>query len=133
MKEIFPLIHISQKKFETIANAHSTDKIKAKEIDEIFESQGYYIPLKIYIGGLFINRYNKKNIRSVRDSLIKLNKNMTLVGDQFYLKNGLDYSSGEEVNQIFIRENTKIIGGDKNEKNFEKWAKSIRIFNSHII
>ena len=121
------------KKFETIANDDSSDKMKAKEIDEIFQSQGYYIPLKIYIGGLFINRYNKKNIRSIRDSLIKLNKNMTLVEDEFLLKDGLDFSSGKEVNQIFLSENTQIIGGDKNEKNFEKWTKSVKIYNSQII
>lgn len=121
------------KKFEIIANDHSSDKMKAKEIDEIFESQGYFIPLKIYIGGLFINRYNKKNIRSLRESLIELTKNMTLVEDEFKLKDGLDYSSGRDVNQIFLNENTQIIGGDKNEKNFEKWTKSVKIFNSHII
>ena len=121
------------KKFETIANDDSSDKMKAKEIDEIFQSQGYYIPLKIYIGGLFINRYNKKNIRSIRDSLIKLNKNMNLVEDEFLLKDGLDFSSEKEVNQIFLSENTQIIGGDKNEKNFENWIKSVKIYNSQII
>lgn len=61
-------------KFENIVNSNSSDTIKAKEIDEIFENQGYYIPLKIYIGGLFLNRYNKENIRGLRDSLIGLNK-----------------------------------------------------------
>ncbi len=120
-------------KFETIANAHSSDKMKAKEIDEIFESQGYFIPLKIYIGGLFINRYNRKNAKSLRQSLIKLNKNLSLVDGEFKLNQGFECSSGEEVNQIFLNENTQIIGGDKNEKHFEKWTKSVKICNSHII
>ena len=56
-------------KFESIANDSSSDQIKAKEIDEIFESQGYFIPLKIYIGGLFINRYNKKNMKSLKETI----------------------------------------------------------------
>ena len=118
-------------KFETIANDDSSDKIKAKEIDEIFESQGYFIPLKIYIGGLFINRYNKKNSKSLRESIVRLNK--TLAENEFKLKDGFESSSENDLNKIFINQNTQIIGGDKNEKNFDKWTKSVRITNSHII
>ena len=46
---------------------------------------------------------------------------------------GLDYSSGKDVCKIFLSENTQIIGWDKNEKNFEKWKKSVQISNSNII
>ena len=120
------------KKFETIANDNSSDKMKAKELDEIFESQGYYIPLK-YIVGLFINRYNKINIRNIRESLIRLNKNKTLIDEEIYLKEGFDSSYGKDVSKIFLNEDTQIIGGDKNQKDFEKWTKSVQIYNSHII
>ena len=81
--------------------------MKAKEIDEIFENQGYYIPLKIYLGGIFINRYK----------LFKEDINL----------------SGEDIRKIFINENTQIIGGEKSEKNFELWTQSIQISNSNII
>ena len=120
-------------KFNNIANDNSSDKIKAKEIDEIFESQGYYIPLKIYIGGLFLNKYNKQNIRGLRDSLIGLNKRMGFNNDDITIKDNLEISSGKDISQIFINENTQIIGGDKTEKNFEKWTKSVKIFNSNLI
>ena len=63
-------------RFKNIANDNSSDTIKAKEIDEIFESQGYYIPLKIYIGGLFINNYNLETIKGLGDSFIHLDKEM---------------------------------------------------------
>ena len=89
------------KKFEEIANNSSSDQIKAKEIDEIFENQGYYIPLKIYIGGIFINRYNDKNYKLFKEDI-----NL----------------SGEDIRKIFINENTQIIGGEKSEKNFELWT-----------
>lgn len=120
-------------KFNNIANDNSSDKIKAKEIDEIFESQGYYIPLKIYIGGLFLNKYNKENIRGLRDSLIGLNKKMGFNNEKIEIKDDIEISSGKEISQIFINENTQIIGGDKTEKNFEKWIKSVKIFNSNLI
>lgn len=120
-------------KFNNIANDISSDTIKAKEIDEIFENQGYYIPLKIYIGGLFINKYNKENIRGIRDSLISLNKKLGYNQYEVEFKDSIEISSENKINQIFINENTQIIGGDRTEKNFDKWIKSIKIFNSNLI
>lgn len=38
MKENFLLIQLFLKKFEEIANNSSSDQMKAKEIDEIFEN-----------------------------------------------------------------------------------------------
>ena len=121
------------KKFEDIANDESSDKNKAKEIDEIFESQGYYIPLKIYIGGLFLNRYNKENIRGLRDSLRSLSLNSAFENKELNFGGNLNISNGREINQIFLNENTQIIGGDKTERNFEKWTETVKIFNSNII
>ena len=95
MKENFLLIQLFLKKFEEIANNSSSDQMKAKEIDEIFENQGYYIPLKIYIGGIIINRYNDKNYKLFKEDI-----NL----------------SGEDIRKIFINENTQIIGGEKVKK-----------------
>ena len=119
-------------KFNIIVNDNSSDEIKAKEIDKIFENFGYYIPLKIYIGGLFLNNYNKKTIGGLRASLIGLNKKMDL-NEKLELKSKVELSSENEITQIFINENTKIIGGDKTEKDLEKWTKSVEIFNSNVI
>ena len=109
-------------KFNIIANDNSSDKDKAKEIDEIFETYGYYIPLKIYIGGLFLNNYNKENIRGLRDSLFHLNKKLEYNQnkEELQFKSEVDFSSDNEITKIFINENTKIIGGDRTEKNLEK-------------
>ena len=122
-------------KFNIIANDNSSDKDKAKEIDEIFETYGYYIPLKIYIGGLFLNNYNKENIRGLRDSLFHLNKKLEYNQnkEELQFKSEVDFSSDNEITKIFINENTKIIGGDRTEKNLEKWTKSVNIFNSNVI
>jgi len=119
-------------KFNIIANDSSSDKIKAKEIDEIFEIYGYYIPLKIYIGGLFSNDYNKESIRGLRDSLFHLNKKMEYK-EEIQFKSDVDFSSDNEITKIFINENTKIIGGDRTKKDLEKWTKSVEISNSNVI
>ena len=120
-------------KFENIANDVCSDNTKAKEIDEIFESQGYYIPLKIYIGGLFINRYNKVSIRGIRDSMRNFNMKVGFEKYEIENCNKIDISTGKDINKIFINENTQIIGGDKTEKDFDKWTKSVKVFNSNII
>jgi len=119
-------------KFNIIANDNSSDKIKAKEIDEIFQKCGYYIPLKIYIGGLILNNYNKETVSGLKDSLIHLNKKMEY-NKELQFKSEVEFSSDNEITQFFNNENTKIIGGDKAEKNLEKWTKSVKIFNSNVI
>ena len=52
---------------------------------------------------------------------------------ELQFKSEVEFSSDNEITQIFNNENTKIIGGDKAEKNLEKWTKSIKIFNSNVI
>ena len=64
---------------------------------------------------------------------MNLNKKFSPNDDDISFKEGLDYSSGEDISKIFLNENTQIIGGDKNEKNFEKWTQSVEISNSNII
>ena len=88
--------------------------------------------MKIYIGGLFSNDYNKESIRGLRDSLFHLNKKMEYK-EEIQFKSDVDFSSDNEITKIFINENTKIIGGDRTKKDLEKWTKSVEISNSNVI
>ena len=119
-------------KFNIMAKDNSSDEIKAKEIDKIFENFGYYIPLKIYIGGLFLKNSSEKTIGGLSASLIGLNKKMDF-NEELKFKSKVEFSSDSEITKIFINENTIIIGGDTTEKDLEKWTKSIEISNSNVI
>lgn len=81
---------------------------------------------------MLLNKYDRTNIKGLRDSLINLN--IDLINDIFQIKRDLlNFSSNKNIENIFLNENTQIIGGDKREKKFEKWIETIKIFNSNII
>ena len=64
-------------KFERIANTNCSDEEKAKEIEEIFTSIGYYIPKKIYIGGMLINKVDKIKGDKIAESINTLGANLS--------------------------------------------------------
>ena len=117
-------------KFQAIANSDSSDKEKAKELENIFSVIGYFIPKKIYIGGMLINHTDKikriKTINTINSLKVSFNKNISI-------NSGFDSSNKSKLNEIFNSEKTEIIGGNTACKNFEEWIKSIKISNSNII
>jgi hypothetical protein len=46
---------------EKISKLECSDEEKAKELDKIFQTTGIYVPLKVYIGGLYKFYIEKKN------------------------------------------------------------------------
>lgn len=116
--------------FKNIAKSGSSNEEKAKKLDEIFQRIGYYIPKKIYIGGMLINHINTIKSRKTYNEIIELkstfNKDVKIDGE---------YSNSKKSNldNIFKSEKTEIIGGNYNAKNFEEWIKSININNANVI
>ena len=118
-------------KFQQIANSCLSDEEKAtKLVEEIFNSIGYYIPKKIYIGGMLISRekkFSKSKSLNCKGSLdisvktIQLNQN-SFSSDENY-----------KINKIFNSQSTQIIGGDHSAKTFDDWINSINLENSAII
>ena len=121
-------------KIKTITNENSyTNEEKAKNLDNLINLHGYYIPLKINFGGLFILDY--QNIKNSEDELKKLNGS---IGTNIMNKNlDINANYGNEVNNIlnnFYSNSEKIIiGGDFKKDNFEDWKLSINEKNAEII
>ena len=113
-------------------NEKTTNDEKAKYLDELINIHGYYIPLKINFGGLFMieseyikNSENEKYITIINETL-GINKEIDI---------NTNYSN--EIKNIFneFYSNSKktIIGGDYTKDNFDDWLLSINENNADII
>ena len=103
-------------KFENIANDVSSDETKAKQIDEIFQDQGYFIPLKIYTGGLFLNRYNKKEKKESKNSSINGYIELDFEIDEIKNKENCEISSEREISKFFLMKIPKLSEEIKQKK-----------------
>ena len=121
-------------KIKTISNEKSyTNEEKAKNLDNLINLHGYYIPLKINFGGLFI--LDSQDIKNSEEEIKKLSGSL---GTNLMNKNlDINLNYGNEVNNILneFYSNSKkiIIGGDLKKDNFEDWKLSINEKNAEII
>ena len=118
-------------KIKDVAEDDLTDTEKAKELDKLFKDYGYYIPLKIYIGGFF---YRDINILKDNESMKKFLEFKANMNFSFIDASG-NYSSQSEnyIKNFFYNENLVIKGGDIYKDNLDDWKKSINFDNSEII
>ena len=123
-------------KFKQISNSYLSIQEKAtKIVEEIFNSTGYYIPKKIYIGGLMICRENQFSNSQALNYMGSLDVSVNLNKSDIPLDQNCSFNSDESTryNKIFNSQSTQIIGGDHSAKTFEDWVKSINLENSAII
>ena len=118
-------------KIKDVAEDDLTDAEKAKELDKLFKDFGYYIPLKIYIGGYF---YKDININKDNESMKKYLDFQANVEIPLVNVSG-NYSSQSEnyLKNFFYNENLVIKGGDINKESLDDWKLSINFDNSEII
>ena len=117
---------------EKIANSELSTEKKVQELEKIFSKIGYFIPKKIYIGGMIISRSNKlkKNENSNNKKNVKIKRvaEVTITEEESNLG-----STNIDIKSIFENEKTEKIGGNKSAKNYEEWYKSINLSNSNVI
>ena len=120
-------IHFSdyyKKLFKRIAKSNENDNDKASRLEEIFKSTGFYVPLQIDLGGMFMssiysydmNFSYRKNFRFRNNSYYK-----------DYFNNTINYNdiNNAEYSELFFNNKEKIIGGNIYEKNLDSWKLSI--------
>ena len=141
-------------RFKDITNSFSTDMEKAKQLDEIFKTIGFFIPLEIKVGGSYI--YHTENMYSFyrNNSLINFYLN-SLLGIEIAFENnieknnekdknksleingkfGFDYKNekDESKNRKFFLKKTKISGGNIYANDYDEWKNSLTFNNSEII
>ena len=122
---------------QTLTNDISlNDTQKAKKLDELFQNHGYFIPLKIYFGGLFtiaiddiMKSKNNKNLLKLinSDEFTELELNISAN----YSNNNQDILN--ELNSLYSFTNKYVVGGDSTKNNFNDWILSINNLNAEII
>ena len=122
-------------KFQKIANSDLLATEKAHELENIFSKTGYYIPKKIYVGGMLKFRRNKlKNCDKITSSKTVKVKRIHQVNAVPLTEEENEISSENfDFKEIFESEKTEKIGGDKACKTYEEWYKSINLSNASVI
>jgi hypothetical protein len=128
-----------KKKINNIAEDYSlNDKEKAQELDKIFESYGYFIPLTINIGGQFI--IDSKDIESTQsesyllDLIAKINANINYKDIDANITSNSSYNQNNMniMKNIFNFKKTNIIGGNIYKNNFNDWLNTLTLENCEI-
>lgn len=118
-------------KLETLAeNYDLDDNEKAKELENLLEKTGYYIPLTVYIGGLYT--INCENMTSSQQKELLNSLELDLKFSSIESKNALERKKTFERSKSYNLMNQLNIGGKTNKK-FEDWIESINLENSGII
>ena len=124
-------------KIEDIADEDSfTDGEKAMKLDQIFSEYGYFIPLKMNIGGYFYQEAKTIENENLINDMKQLEANANL---KFFGKGNLnssaeyDKSYEDFFKNFFSSEKIQIIGGDTSKKIFEEWETSLNNENARII
>ena len=120
-------------KIEQISNENEySDENKAIELDKLFNSYGYYIPQKIYLGGSFIIELSDIEIDEKNGLSIDISGKIDITNVSKI--NGTSKSSYNNIlNFLNKAQKTVIIGGNKNTEQFEDWKSSINMDNIEVV
>ena len=114
-----------------IANSSKPNYKKAIELDKKFGSYGFFVPLQIYIGGMFSN--NDENLKSLETN----NSQINLKAHAYYKKNEGNFKhinlTKREMQEFFKSSQRKIKGGDIYKTDIDSWKDSLTVLNSEII
>jgi hypothetical protein len=106
----------------------SDDKTKAIEIDKLFESYGFYVPQKIYLGASYVTEIDKSQISE--SGLFDIKGKAQLDDDE---GGEVNYNNKKIINFLNKNNKTNIIGGNKYAKKYEDWKYTIDEDNMEII
>ena len=122
---------ISQEISQLAEDNNKNPDDKAKELDSIFKAYGFYIPLKIYIGGMF--SFKKSDSSTKQNGLF----NYFFGGSQktpgIEAQNNIDATNKNNLNEMFKSSSINIKGGDTSAHTYDEWERTINISNSYII
>lgn len=117
---------------ETFKNKKGlNDEELSRKLDADFNCIGFYVPLKIEIGGKIYFKVDElfQNYHSNNSFNLSGNLDFNTIKDKM---NSIKLSE-ENLKSIFSSQQIKIIGGDIYAKDFESWKKTITLDNAQVI
>ena len=133
------------KKIDEIAKSKDDDEIKAKQLDQIFKTTGYFMPLQVYLGGSFTFSLSDMNTDTKNKMLSNFISNINYTKEKEKEKNkkekinvlngklNVNYESGDLLNKLFSYKSRNIIGGNIKAETFDDWVKSLNSNNCQVI
>ena len=104
------------------------NKLKiAKELFQLFEEKGYFIPLSIYVGGVFIKSQEKAYSKR------KNTKNNETTAPYKSSNSTITYKNEKFTDKTHSCKVIQIIGGDPSLDDIDQWKASVELSNSQVI
>jgi len=119
-------------KFLEIAQDDSSnDKQKAAQLDRIFKDTGFYVPLKVYIGGLYNMDCRDMSTDKKRKFLASLKADLEISVAKS--ENSSNIKKTFSRSKTFNMMHQLKIWGDTSKKSFEDWIGTVDLLNANII
>ena len=138
--------------FTKLADKTCDDKEKAKTLDKIFKKTGYFIPLKVYVGGIYILKNENISIeeeKNLNNSINCINSDykeeyndneksegsVTLKDkeDKAIIKSDQKAQLNDDFKKSYIKKNITIIGDESALRDYKRWENSLNISNAQVI
>jgi hypothetical protein len=118
-----------KKLFKRIAKSYENDNDKASRLEEIFKSTGFYVPLQIDVGGMFMSNIYSYDMNYSYRSNYRFRNYSCFNG---YFNNTINNNNlnNNEYSNLFLNNEKRIIGGNIYEQNLESWKLSINEKNA---
>ena len=110
----------------------NADELKAQELEKIVQNTGFYIPLKMNVGGLYTFNTEKMNKNEKKEFLSEVSVDAYLAQYEIEMEAGYKHKKGQEKGTDFLKIERSCTGGEMNE-NYYDWIKSVKIDNSAFI
>ena len=121
-----------KKEIKEIADLESSDKIKAEKLEEIFKEIGLYVPLKLYIGGLYTFNTEKLTKEEKKELVKNISADINIHESLVEMKNTYCNKKEQEKNFDFLIKTRNYIGGEM-DKDYEDWIKTVDEDNCEFI
>lgn len=134
-------------KINELAISQDDDKTIAKQLDQLFKTTGYFMPLQVYLGGRFTFSMNDIKMDTKNEILANFISNLEYSKEKAKEKekdkkeiikflNGklnLNYENSNLLNKLFSYKSRNIIGGNIKAETFDEWVNSLNPNNCQVI
>ena len=114
---------------EKIAKLVYSNEKKAEELESLFQKTGFYIPLKMSIGGRYTFNLEKKTKEEKEELRRKATVDLSVKENLLALKNSYAGKKEKEKKNEYLKKSRNFIGGEMSS-DWEEWISTVNLENS---